>query len=84
MWIVDKSLEYPHNQLAIKRFICYIYSMSEAHSKASKARRMKYTPEERSARAKLMAEARWKNTTPKERVKFVKKNLIPNQSRFKE
>lgn len=70
--------------LAVKSFICYIYSMTEAYSKASKARRMKLTPEERSAHAKMMADARWGKVSKKKRVEFVKKILLPAQGRFKD
>lgn len=57
---------------------------NELYSKAAVARRMKYTPEERSARAKLMADARWAKTTKKDRRKHslkmheAKKNLKNN------
>lgn len=57
--------------------------MSEAYSKASKKRRMQYTPEERSERARLMARARWDKVPKKKRVEFVKNTLVANQGRFK-
>ncbi len=75
------GITYP---LAIKPCQCYIYSMSEAYSKASKKRRMQYTPEERSERARLMARARWDKTPKKKRVEFVKNTLVKNQGRFKD
>lgn len=60
-----------------------IYSMSELYSEASRERRMKYTPEERSERARLMARARWDKVPKKKRVEFVKNTLVKNQGRFK-
>lgn len=42
---------------------------NELYSKTAREKRMKYTPEERSARARLMAQARWKKTSKKERLK---------------
>jgi hypothetical protein len=59
------------------------YSMSEAHSKASLKRVMKLTKEERSARARLMARARWDKLSKKKRVEYAKNVLVPAQSRFK-
>lgn len=49
--------------------------MSEAHSKASKARIMKYTPEERKARAILMVNARWSKATPEQKKEHSLKML---------
>lgn len=46
---------------------------SELYSKAATARRMKYTPEERSERARIMARARWGKTTKAERKKYSEK-----------
>lgn len=46
--------------------------MTDKYSEASYARRMQYTPEERSARASLMAKARWKKTTKAERIEHAR------------
>lgn len=57
--------------------------MTDKYSEASYARRMQYTPEERSARASLMAKARWKGTTKQERVEHAKMMIKAKQKSAK-
>lgn len=55
------------NMLAVDRERAYDRSMSEAHSKASKARWASVSPEEKSKRMSEVAKARMAKLTPEER-----------------